>query len=135
MNVLVSILVLVFSIPLMAEQPAGALLEWKGRNPIDGTNCRLQVFDISLSPDEQVQFWSQLQFENPFFISPRIWIKKIGEESDFYSGSSIDEKVKIELYTKIPEATLPEIETIKMTIMMDDSVRSLKCSTYEEPSK
>lgn len=113
------------------EAPQRSIMEWSGRNPVDGQACSYHVFDISLSEDGRVQFLSQLRFENPFYISPKIWVVRVEEEGDFYQGVSEDGKLVIDLYTILPDANLPAIETVKLNFISGDSPYSLKCSTYE----
>lgn len=109
-----------------------ALMDWKGQNPLNGAGCQFQVFDLGLTPEGEVQFQTQIKFEEPFYISPQIWIRHSGGHGDHYSGSSSNGEVLVELYTTSPDVGLPYIETIKVVFNGGTKPTSLKCSTPEE---
>lgn len=132
MRKLIFLLFTLYSVLAFAESPSGALMDWSGQDPVYETECRLQVFDISLAENGEVQFLSQLKFENPFFVSPRIWLVQQGEGADLHSGYSSENRFFMQLYTTGPGAPLPSIETVKIQSMDDESLPSRKCSAYDE---
>ena len=128
----ISFFICLYSTFAFGKSSAGALIEWSGRDPVYGTECLLQVFDIGLAANGQVRFLSQLKFQDPFFVSPRIWLIQQGEGAELHSGSSSENRFFMQLYTTSPGAPLPSIETVKIQSMDDESLPSRKCSAYDE---